>query len=155
MGELIGKIRSTPIPKLTRRTVKVAPERCAALADDHSFKRLNAFLFAFGFFQPDVHTHRITRAERGDIFPSLVLSDLLKYATHMDSPGQTRYGGASATEDGVNYSEIRSACTGQILTRAEIHASGGFSYFGPGRRSGRFRRVFSNDSRWRQRRISS
>ena len=100
------------MPKLTRRTVKVAPESSPALADYNSFKRLYAFLFPFGLFQPDVHTHGITGAERGDILPSLVLSDLIKYATHMDSPGQTRYGGASATEDDVNYSENRTTCTG-------------------------------------------
>jgi hypothetical protein len=30
-----------------------------------------------------VHTHGITGAERGDISASLVLTDLLNYATHM------------------------------------------------------------------------
>jgi hypothetical protein len=46
-----------------------------------------------------MYAYGITGAECGDISASLVLSDLLNYATHMDSPGQTRYGGASATED--------------------------------------------------------
>jgi len=70
-----------------------------SFADHDAFKWLNAFFFAFRFLQPNMHAYGITGAEHGDILASLVLTDLLNYATHMDSPGQTRYGGASATED--------------------------------------------------------
>jgi hypothetical protein len=73
--------------------------KMASPADHNPFERLHALFFPFGLFEPNVHTHGVTGAERGDILASLVLMDLLKYATHMDSPGQTRYGGASAKED--------------------------------------------------------
>lgn len=78
-------------------------ERCAgelaALADHNTFKGLDALFFPFRFLQSDVHTHGITRAKCGDTLAGLVLADLLNYAIHMDSPGQTHYGGASAKED--------------------------------------------------------
>jgi hypothetical protein len=69
---------------------KCRPGKMAAPADHHSLKRLDALFFALGFLQPNVHTHGITGAEHGNILASLVLADLLNYATHMDSPGQTR-----------------------------------------------------------------
>src|SRR5690348_14940727 len=94
--------------------------KMAAPADHHAFKWLHAFFFPFRFLQPDMHTHGIARAERGDILASLVLTDLLNNATHMDSPGQTRYGGASATEDAVNYNEIPQVCTVQIHNMRKI-----------------------------------
>src|SRR5689334_7337340 len=99
-------------------------KRCAGKmatpADHHAFKWLHELFFPFRFLQPDVHTHGIAGAERGDILASLVLTDLLNYATHMDSPGQTRYGGASATEDAVNYNEIPKVCTGLIQNMGKI-----------------------------------
>src|SRR5579859_445155 len=55
----------------------------APLADHNAFKRLQALFFAFRFLQPNVYTHGITGAERGDILASLVLTDLLNYATHI------------------------------------------------------------------------
>jgi hypothetical protein len=66
------------------------PGKMAAPADYNAFKRLDALFFALGFLQPNVHPNGITGAERGNILASLVLADLLNYATHMDSPGQTR-----------------------------------------------------------------
>src|ERR1700680_767426 len=62
---------------------KSCPCCFAALADHNAFKRLQALFFAFRFLQPNVHTHGITGAERGDILASLVLTDLLNYATHI------------------------------------------------------------------------
>jgi hypothetical protein len=84
----------TDPPDRKRRAGKIA-----ASADHNAFKRLQTLFFPFRFLQPNVHTHGITGAERGDILASLVLTDLIDYATHMDSPGQTRYGGASAIKD--------------------------------------------------------
>src|ERR1700739_436358 len=62
---------------------KCCPCCFAASADHNAFKRLQALFFPFRFLQPNVHTHGITGAECGDISASLVLTDLLNYATHM------------------------------------------------------------------------
>src|SRR6195256_6339447 len=40
-----------------------------ALLDHHALERLDAFLFAFGLFQPHVDAHRIPRPQRRPIFP--------------------------------------------------------------------------------------
>jgi hypothetical protein len=84
----------TDTPDRERRAGKLA-----APADHNTFKGLDALLFPFRFLQSDVYTHGITRAKCGDTLAGLVLADLLNYAIHMDSPGQTHYGGASAKED--------------------------------------------------------
>ncbi len=62
---------------------KCCPCCFAAPADHDAFKWLQALLFPFRFLQSNVHTHGITGTECGDISASLVLTDLLNYATHM------------------------------------------------------------------------
>jgi hypothetical protein len=63
--------------------------KLAASADHNAFKGLHALFFPFRFLQSDVHTDGITRTKCGETLASLVLANLLNYATHLDAHGQT------------------------------------------------------------------
>jgi hypothetical protein len=61
-------MRSTPVPKLTRRTVNAA-----LLRNDHAFKGLDPFLdlFPLTLEEPDIHADAVARAELWQIFAQL------------------------------------------------------------------------------------
>ena len=71
-------MRSTPMPKLTRRTVNVAPASCPRLLITTPSNGWRRSFSPFGFLQPDVHAHGISGTESGDILASLALMDLLQ-----------------------------------------------------------------------------
>ena len=89
-------MRSTPIPKLTRRTVKLSPGKLASTAHDDALKRLNAFFVPLALFQPDVHANRVPGAEDRVVLAKLVTAWTLAIMGFMiNFPRQTRSGGAS------------------------------------------------------------
>ncbi len=93
------------MPKLTRRTVKLAPARCAAAAHHHSFEWLDAFLFAFGFLQADVDADGIAGAEFGEVFAKHGFLRFSDSSIHGRVSRQTHSGGASSILVNGKYSE--------------------------------------------------
>ncbi len=73
IGECSGKMRSTPWPNDTLRTVNDRARAAAAQADDDALEDLDAFLVAF--LDPDVHLDRVAGLHRAAASISLRLLD--------------------------------------------------------------------------------
>ena len=65
IGEWTGKVRSTPTPKLTFRTLKVSPHARTLTADHRSLEDLDPL--AVSLDHADVDFHRVSGSERGDV----------------------------------------------------------------------------------------
>ena len=65
IGECTGKVRSTPTPKLTLRTVKVSRTAAALAADDDALEHLDPLAVALD--HADVHLQGVAGGEVGDV----------------------------------------------------------------------------------------
>jgi len=94
-------MRSTPMPKVTRRTVNDAPasspRRCITTPSNGCTVR---------FFQDHVDSDGVARAEIGEVFAQLRLLRFYKYRIHSLISRQTRSGGASTLRTIINYTQI-------------------------------------------------
>ncbi len=75
-------MRSTPMPKLTRRTVKDAEACVPAAADHHAFERLDALFVALGFLQADVDLDRVAGMKFRNVFAQCIPIELINNQIH-------------------------------------------------------------------------
>src|ERR1700751_3795829 len=96
----------------------------AATAHHHALEWLDTLFIAFAFFQADVDSNGIARAEFGEILAELRVLHTANYRFHFYLSMQTRSGGASLRRTISNFTEIWGFCIHEIANRVDC---GGFS----------------------------
>ena len=109
-GECTGKVRSTPTPKLTLRTVKVSRTPGALAADDRALEDLDPLPGALD--HPDVHLDGVAGAEVGDVVAQAVAIDRCRWGAWGAS---FRRRTAGSVPDGTSVAVLgqdRTSCVG-------------------------------------------
>src|ERR1700751_2450157 len=92
----------------------------AATAHHHALEWLDTLFIAFAFFQADVDSNGIARAEFGEILAELRVLHTANYRFHFYLSVQTRSGGASLRRTICNFTEFRGVCLHEMPAQTRI-----------------------------------